>query len=126
MTDTSRTARAATRWPVAKVAEIAPGECRIVEVRRHSVGVFNVDGRFVALLNVCPHELAPVCRGPVSGTTLPSPPGEYRWGREGEILACPWHGWEFDLLTGVSLTDPRVRVRRYATEIDGDTVYVVL
>ncbi|MDQ3613711.1 MAG: Rieske (2Fe-2S) protein [Chloroflexota bacterium] len=116
----------AQRWPVARTADIAPGECRIVEVKRHSVGIFNVNGEYVAVLNVCPHELAPVCRGQVSGTTLPSLPGEYRWGRDGEILACPWHGWEFDLLTGRSLTDPKIRVRRYLTEIIDDTIFVVL
>lgn len=116
----------AQRWPVARTADIAPGECRIVEVKRHSVGIFNVNGEYVAVLNVCPHELAPVCRGQVSGTTLPSLPGEYRWGRDGEILACPWHGWEFDLLTGRSLTDPKVRMRRYLTEIIDDTIFVVL
>lgn len=114
------------RWPVARTADISLGECRIVEIKRLSVGVFNVNGEFVAVLNVCPHELAPVCRGRVSGTTLPSPPGEYRWGRDGEILSCPWHGWEFDLLTGKALADPRVRVRRYPTEVDEETVFVVL
>ncbi len=114
------------RWPVGRTGEISPGECRIVEIKRHSVGVFNVNGEFVAVLNVCPHELAPVCRGRVSGTTLPSPPGEYRWGRDGEILSCPWHGWEFDLLTSKALADPRVRVRRYPTEVHEDTVFVVL
>lgn len=111
---------------MARTVDITPGECRIVEIKRHSVGVFNVNGEFVAVLNVCPHELAPVCRGPVGGTTLPSCPGEYRWGRDGEILSCPWHGWEFDLLTGNSLTDPRVRVRRYPTEVHDDTIFVVL
>jgi len=116
----------AKRWPVARAGDIAPGECRIVEVKRHSIGIFNVNGEFVAVLNICPHELAPVCRGRVSGTTLPSPPGEYRWGRDGEILSCPWHGWEFDLLTGKALADPRVRVRRYPTEIREDTIFVVL
>lgn len=116
----------ATRWPVARTADIAPGECRIVEVKRHSIGIFNVNGEFVAVLNICPHELAPVCRGLVSGTTLPSPPGEYRWGRDGEILSCPWHGWEFDLLTGKALADPKVRVRRYPTEVREDTIFVVL
>lgn len=114
------------RWPVARKGEIGPGECRIVEIKRHSVGIFNVNGEFVAILNICPHELAPVCRGRVSGTTLPSLPGEYRWGREGEILSCPWHGWEFDLLTGKALADPRVRVRQYPTEVHEDTVFVVL
>ncbi len=116
----------ATRWPVARVEDIGPGECRIVEVKRHSIGIFNINGEFVAVLNICPHELAPVCRGRVSGTTLPSLPGEYRWGRDGEILSCPWHGWEFDLRTGKALVDPRVRVRRYPTEVRDDTVFVVL
>ncbi|MDQ3525948.1 MAG: Rieske (2Fe-2S) protein [Chloroflexota bacterium] len=116
----------AKRWPVARTADIAPGECRIVEIKRHSVGIFNVNGEFVAVLNVCPHELAPVCRGNVTGTTLPSSPGEYRWGRDGEILSCPWHGWEFDLLTGKSLADPKVGVRRYPTEVHENTIFVVL
>lgn len=122
----AETIRKRTRWPVAQASEIQPGECRIIEVKRLSVGVFNVNGDFVAVLNVCPHELAPVCRGRVSGTTLPSPPGEYRWAREGEILSCPWHGWEFDLRTGQALADPRVRVRRYPTEVEDGTVFVLL
>jgi nitrite reductase/ring-hydroxylating ferredoxin subunit len=54
------------------------------------------------------------------------PPGEYRWGREGEILACPWHGWEFDLLTGRALADPRVRLRLYPVTVRDDTIYVTL
>jgi nitrite reductase/ring-hydroxylating ferredoxin subunit len=118
--------RKTERWPVARADEIEPGECRLVEVKNHSIGLFNVNGTFVAVLNICPHELAPVCRGRVGGTTLPSKPGEYRWGREGEILACPWHGWEYDLLTGKMLADERIRLRRYPVEISDGTVYIVL
>ncbi len=114
------------RWPVARASEIAPGARLLVEVKGRSIGLFNVGGEFVAALNLCPHELAPVCRGHVRGTTLPSAPGEYRWGREGEILACPWHGWEFDLLTGKAIADPRVRLRRYPVTVDDDTVYITL
>ena len=125
MTDPTPT-RGPRRWPVGRASEIAPGERRIVEVKGRSVGLFNVNGRFVAALNLCPHELAPACLGRVGGTTLPSPPGEYRWGREGEVLACPWHGWEFDLLTGRALADPRVRLRLYPTAVEGDTIYVTL
>jgi 3-phenylpropionate/trans-cinnamate dioxygenase ferredoxin subunit len=119
-------AAAATRtWPVARVDEIPPGGRKIVGVAGYSIGVFNVNGVFVAVLNVCPHELGPVCLGRVDGTTLPSAPGEYRWGREGEILACPWHGWEFDLLTGQALTDRR-RLRLFPTTVENGTVYVAL
>jgi nitrite reductase/ring-hydroxylating ferredoxin subunit len=113
-------------WPVARVDEIAPGERLILTIKERSVGVFNVNGEYVALLNICPHELAPVCRGRVGGTTLPSPPGEYRWGREGEIVACPWHGWEFDLLTGTMLADARIRLKRYPVDVRDGTIYVTL
>ena len=113
-------------WPVARADEIPPGERLIVTVKERSIGVFNVNGEYVAVLNICPHELAPVCRGRVGGTTLPSPPGEYRWGREGEIVACPWHGWEFDLLTGTMLADERIRLRRYRVDVHDGTVYVTL
>jgi nitrite reductase (NADH) small subunit len=113
------------RWPVAKATEIPPGARKIVEIEGRSIGLFNVHGTFVAVLNVCPHQQAPVCRGRLGGTTLPSPPGEFRWGRDGEILACPWHGWEFDLLTGRALADRR-RLRLYPVTVEDDTVFVTL
>lgn len=114
------------RWSVARVSELTPGSMKLVEVKGLSIGLFNVHGEFVAVLNLCPHELAPVCRGRLGGTTLPSPPGEYRWGREGEIIACPWHGWEFDLLTGKALADARARLKRYDVVVEDDVVFVVL
>lgn len=117
--------RVPRKWPVARIDEIAPGDRKIVEVEGRSIGIFNVQGTFVAVLNVCPHELAPVCRGRVGGTTLVSAPGEYRWGREGEILACPWHGWEFDLLTGSALADDRKHLRLYPVLVEDDTVFVL-
>ncbi len=34
-------------------------------------------------------------------------------------MRCPWHGWEFDILTGQSLYNPhRVRVRRYVGSVE--------
>jgi nitrite reductase/ring-hydroxylating ferredoxin subunit len=118
--------RGPRQWPVARASEIGPGEYRFVEVKSHSISVFNIHGEYIAVLNICPHELAPVCKGKVRGTTLPSPPGEFKWGREGEILACPWHGWEFDLLTGKALTDERVRLRRYPVSIVDDVILLTL
>jgi 3-phenylpropionate/trans-cinnamate dioxygenase ferredoxin subunit len=112
-------------WPVAQASEIPPGGRKIVEVKGRSIGVFNVHGSFVAVLNACPHELAPVCLGAVRGTALASMPSEYHWGREGEILACPWHGWEFDLLTGQALADKRKRLRLYPVVVREGTVYIL-
>ena len=86
--------------------------------------MFNVGGRLYAVRNVCPHQGAPLCRGTVSGTMLPSAPQEYVYGMEDRILRCPWHGWEFHLDTGESLTNAKRRVRTYPVTIDGDSVFI--
>jgi nitrite reductase (NADH) small subunit len=109
-----------------RAADVPPGGRRLVEIEGISIGIFNVHGRYVAVRNVCPHAFAPVCLGRVGGTILPAPPGELRWGREGEILACPWHGWEFDLLTGRGLADRLRHVRLYPVRVAGDDVLVTL
>lgn len=50
---------------------------------------------------------------------MPAKPGEYIWSREGEILRCPWHGWEFDITTGRSIHNPRkTLVRTYDVSIE--------
>jgi nitrite reductase/ring-hydroxylating ferredoxin subunit len=107
------------RHIVGHVSELPPGERRVVEVGGRSIGVFNVHGQFYALRNRCPHQGAPLCLGAIKGMALPSKPGEYRWGREGEILRCPWHGWEFDIMSGRSIFNPhRTRVRTYEVTIE--------
>ena len=108
-----------TRHPVATVGEIPPGGRKIVEVAGRSIGVFNVGGRFYAVRNSCPHQGGPLCLGPTIGLVTSDRPGEFRYERDGEILRCPWHGWEFDLATGRSVFDPtRTRVRSYPVEVE--------
>lgn len=123
MTDTSG---AGGRWAIGTVAELPPGARKIVEIAGQSIGIFNVGGEFRAVLNACPHELAPVCLGRLGGTTLPSAPGEFRWGREGEILACPWHGWEFDLVTGRAVFGRRPSLRLFPVTVEDGTVFVTV
>ncbi|MDJ0754191.1 MAG: Rieske (2Fe-2S) protein [Ardenticatenaceae bacterium] len=113
-----------TRYKIGKVEEISPGERRIVAVAGRSIGVFNVNGAFYALKNVCIHNQAPVCLGELSGTFLPSAPDEYRWGMEGQVLRCPWHGWEFDVATGCSLFDPETRLVTYPVQVEDGQIYV--
>ena len=50
--------------------------------------------------------LPPLGRGHLIGTNVPGAVGEYRWEREGRIIRCPWHGWEFDVATGESVFNP--------------------
>jgi len=105
-------------YPVARVSDLPPGERKIVTVGRRSIGVFNVGGEFYAIRNSCPHQGAPLCLGSITGTAADSRPGEYIWGRDGEILRCPWHGWEFDITTGRSIFNPhQTRVRSYPVTV---------
>lgn len=109
------------RHVVCKVSELQPGERKIVEINRRSIGVFNVHGSYYAIRNLCPHQSAPLCRGPITGTTLPSQPGEYIWAKDGEIVRCPWHGWEFDITTGRSIFNPhRMRVKTYEVTVEAE------
>ena len=104
---------------VATVDEIPPGERKIVEIGGRSLGVFNIKGEFYALRNICPHQGGPLCQGRLTGFVMADKPGgEYRYERRGEILRCPWHGWEYDVTTGQSWVDPAsVRTRRYEVEV---------
>jgi nitrite reductase/ring-hydroxylating ferredoxin subunit len=109
-----------TRYIVATVEEIPPGGRKIVEVAGRSIGVFNLDGVFFALRNRCPHQGGPLCAGSLGGLIISPSPGEYHYSRAGEMLRCPWHGWEFDIRTGQSWFDPaRVRVRSYDVTVEG-------
>jgi nitrite reductase/ring-hydroxylating ferredoxin subunit len=109
-----------TRYIVATVEEIPPGARKIVEVAGRSIGVFNLNGEFFALRNRCPHQGGPLCTGSLGGLIVASSPGEYHYGRAGEMLRCPWHGWEFDIRTGQSWFDPtHVRVRSYQVTVEG-------
>lgn len=107
-----------SRYVVATVDEIPPGGRKIIEVAGRSIGIFNLGGEFFALRNSCPHQGGELCLGPVSAFVTSSGPGDYQYDRHGEVVRCPWHGWEFDIRTGQSWFDPRrLRVRRYAVTV---------
>lgn len=110
-----------TRHVVAAAGEIAPGERKIVTVAGRSIGVFNVGGEFFALRNRCPHQGGALCEGQLWGVLESSLPGEYRYRESREVVACPWHGWEFHLRSGQSWCAPeRLKVSRYEVAlVDG-------
>ena len=74
--------------PVASTAEIPPGQAKAFVVGTREVAVFNVDGRFYAIENTCPHQGGPLAEGWIDGT----------------IVTCPWHAWCFDVTDGSSVT----------------------
>jgi nitrite reductase/ring-hydroxylating ferredoxin subunit len=112
---------------VGKVADFIPGKIKIVEIDGREIGVaLRSNGKFCAVRNHCPHKGAPICRGMITGTFLPSGPGEMVYGMDGQLLVCPWHGFEFDLETGKALTDEKMKLLMYPTSVEDGSVYVTL
>jgi nitrite reductase/ring-hydroxylating ferredoxin subunit len=91
-----------TRVVVAPLSEFPPGERRIVEVGGRQIGVFRVADDFYALRNRCPHQGGPLCLGALAPPVVSTGPDDVRVGEGPMLLACPWHGWEYDLATGQS------------------------
>jgi len=119
MASTDTAPRQKTKTVVAKVSDVKPGGGIYVTVNGRDIALFNVDGTFHAISNRCPHEGANLCTGRLTGLLESDRPGSYRLSRRGEMVRCPWHGWEFDLVTGQSYCDPkRTRVRNYAVSVE--------
>ena len=111
-----------SRYVVCKASELPPSSRRIVRVKGREIGVFNVKGAYYALRNLCPHQSAPLCLGEVTGLAVSDEPGEIEWTRDGEILRCPWHGWEFDILNGRTIFKSTARVKTYDVRVEKKTL----
>lgn len=110
---------------VGNVNQVRSTEPLIVKIKGKEIGVFHEDGKWYAIKNSCPHKQAPLCEGTVSGTMIPSKVCEFRFGMEGTVLRCPWHGWEFDLNTGKALFGISDRkVATYDVYVENDEIYV--
>ncbi len=109
---------------VADADELSSGDRKIVEVGGTQVGVLNYEGELYAIQNRCAHDGGPVCKGLVQGRLDGDWPGPGERVEEDftdePVIACPWHGWEYELETGDHVGDPRISLRTYeVTEEDG-------
>jgi len=93
---------------VARVDEIPPGTVRAVRAGEEEIALAHLDGEFYATQNACLH--------------LKGPLGEGRL--EGPVLTCPWHGWQYDVRTGLNEFDHAIRLQTYEVRVEGDEVQV--
>jgi 3-phenylpropionate/trans-cinnamate dioxygenase ferredoxin subunit len=94
---------------VARVADFPPGSVRIAESEGTEIAVFNLDGRFYAIEDVCSHDEERLSRGEV----------------QGEAIECPRHGARFSVITGAALTPPAYEpVRTFPVRIEQGVVWV--
>lgn len=107
--------------------QLKPGDRKIVQIDNIEIALLNIDEKFYAIRNTCPHQGVQMIHGPVTGTMLPSKPHEYEYGCLNEIIRCPLHGWEFSLKTGKSVFSPdKVSILTYEIHKEEESIVLYL
>lgn len=94
--------------PVPEASQLQPGKGMTVSVAGKRVALFKLEGEYHAIDDTCPHVGAPLGGGWV----------------DGDRVACPMHGWEFDIKTGKGLTVPGCQVERFPVRVNDGTVEI--
>ena len=106
------------KWVVGTVDEIPPGQRKIVDVGGRVDRRVQRGRRVFRAAEPLPTPGWAVCLGNTLGFLRSAGVGEFIYSRPGEVVRCPWHGWEYDLRTGQSWFDPAsVLVRRYEVSV---------
>lgn len=92
----------------ARVGDVAPGTGKAVVVGEREIALFNVEGRYYALDNTCPHQGGPLAEG---------------W-LDGAVVTCPWHAWTFKLSDGKMTLGDFARVDTFDVRVEGDDIRV--
>lgn len=99
-----------TRVRVGRTGEVPAGEGRVVDAGGKSLALFNVGGVYYVLDNDCPHRGGPLGDGDLDGA----------------VIACPWHGWRWDVITGANANNPAVRVPCFPVTVEQGEIFVEL
>jgi len=92
----------------ATLAEVPVGSIKEVQVGGQAIALANVAGTVYAISNTCLHRGGPLGDGQL----------------EGNVVTCPWHGWQFDVTTGKIKQNATVGVASYPVEVRGDDIFV--
>ncbi len=95
---------------VAAAEEIPVGTSKELAAANRVIALFNVDGEFHALDGICPHAGGPLGKG-----TL-----------DGNVVTCPWHGWQFDVTSGQHCLNANLQHTSFPVKVDNGDVLVEL
>ena len=94
---------------VAALGELLAGGLRRVDVNGTAIVLARVGDAVYACSDTCAHQGGPLSEGRLSGTRL----------------ACPWHGWIYDVRTGQCVLPGRgARGPQYPVRVDSDEVWL--
>jgi nitrite reductase/ring-hydroxylating ferredoxin subunit len=103
--------RTEVRMPFERVAradEVPVGTIRELQLGGKTIALANVGGNFFAINNVCLHRAGPLGEGRL----------------DGQVVTCPWHGWQYNVTSGKVVQNPAVGVEAYPVEVRGDDIFV--
>ncbi len=95
-------------FTVAKVGDIPEGEGRAFEFNDQMVAVFNDNGVYRAIDDMCPHMGASLASGHL----------------EESVVTCPWHSWSFDTRDGTWCENRRLTIDVFAVRVVGDEIQI--
>ncbi|MCA9232536.1 MAG: Rieske (2Fe-2S) protein [Planctomycetales bacterium] len=96
---------------VAKVGAVPIGQGATFPLGDRLVAIFNRDGTYFAIDDLCPHMGASLGAGELD---------------EAGIVTCPWHAWRFDVCNGIWCDNPRLSIDSFPVRIEGDEIQVQL
>jgi nitrite reductase/ring-hydroxylating ferredoxin subunit len=93
---------------IAKTFDVPVGRMKHVEVDGIEIMVANVEGKFYAVGDRCPHLNAKLSEGTLNKT----------------IVTCPRHLSTFDVTTGRVISGTRSSLPSYDVKVDGDDLLI--
>lgn len=109
------------------IDDVHSGGMKEIRIQNRRIVIGRKGDAYFAMHGLCPHQGASFACGSLSGTLFPAKEvSAYKYGKEGEIVRCPWHNWEFDMASGCSVHDPKMRVKTYEVKVQGNDLYIDL
>lgn len=110
---------------------LRPRERLVVDIGGIEVGIFFVGEVVRAYLNRCPHMGGPACQGRLMPRTLEATAPDGRslglaFSRTDRHIVCPWHGYEFDVLTGHHPMNSATRLTPVPVRVTDGEVFVTV
>jgi len=116
---------------VAQLDDLIARERIVVDVDGVELGLYAYRGEVRAWHNFCPHQGGPVCQGKTMPRTVQlvregNKSGGPGFSETDRNIVCPWHGFEFDILTGRHPSSASTRLSPIPVKVvDGDVVVTI-
>jgi nitrite reductase (NADH) small subunit len=111
------------------VDDYTDGDRKVVVCGEYEVGVFRIGEQFYAWHNRCAHRAGPICQGRLMKRVLEPVADDMTvrtqaYDESESHIVCPWHGYEFNIKTGMNQGSSRFRLRKADLAIRDGEIYV--